>query len=1061
MKIFINYRRCDFSGKINLIIDRITDRIAKEFEDVEFFHDKESAEAGSEFSKELTSRVKQADLFLSFIGPSWKEEIRNRSDKGEKDYVRDEIKTALDYNIKILPITIGGTSTPGERDLPTDINTCFKRNSIKIKDPENAAAGIEELIHFIKKETFSKLKDSHWHFPEFLNLELLGNNETSKQQVELQSNAIGYFDEKWRSNNFADTAGFPYVNYVWDAIIEKNADTAIRGDPGCGKSALLALLVIYGKNFLRRNCEYINLQHYDYIEPEEGARELAIFNVIEKHIDEIKKQGSSAEPLYLFIDGYNDKEFGKWSLQRKYHNALREIDAVRITAIGVDYDEYETLLPSKPKLYTECPSCLLYLKAAPAQGKYFKQAVEYLLSTHQNLKSACTSEVLLSRLEKFECRHVNLQLLFIALNASKEASNSIGQAIEEFVDNLTKKDDSLLQSISRYVHNVYLENHNAGGDSSQGRHSGPLIWHGILRSYCHAYFIIDLYKTLSSKLIDGSIRDSNELDREWRASRLNGLLFSSRTNFFCKWILASNESNVLRSLKVIIEINLTSVSRLISKEITAENSKEIARLAGDVTHIAYLLGRFVQNKKEAEDILKKLKSCYFSEEQSRDFNLGDHSSNDAFSKLRMLKATIIISQITITKKRSLRDEYSNEFLELLTSPVWRKFISQFHLEYHGDLPFTLGRTKHFSDITEISAPYNRFLDAIEPKLMRAIDEDTPYDLFNVDMSLLCVLANNRHQALAVGDIEWSDILNSCKERVIKILKKRAKVKVKQQAVYPIMRMTERFLSTKTGSNAFSFISKLFEMKMDTPRSGWITRLNMPILPVCESVADHTWSTMLLAEALLPEQVPNIHGEDYSKDRVIRIILVHDIPEAITGDIPASGTGVNRHGENEREEKNQCSTIEAMNTLDGILGMQFVSERWKEAAIQSSTNGIIANFFDKLDALYQLTIYSKIVASMRKMKSSKELASEWKTFFSTLHDEAITASDDLPPFLKEESALWIDWAEYEFNNESIYLHHEIMFKTSEKYYPHVKRKIRRGIGEWRLYTSAPPDQFTLS
>lgn len=66
---------------------------------------------------------------------------------------------------------------------------------------------------------------------------------------------------------------------------------------------------------------------------------------------------------------------------------------------------------------------------------------------------------------------------------------------------------------------------------------------------------------------------------------------------------------------------------------------------------------------------------------------------------------------------------------------------------------------------------------------------------------------------------------------------------------------------------------------DLPRTGWLLRGVRP----CESIADHSFGvavvTMLLVDALRDDGVA-IDGE-----RALRMALVHDAPEARTGDVP--------------------------------------------------------------------------------------------------------------------------------------------------------------------------------
>lgn len=66
---------------------------------------------------------------------------------------------------------------------------------------------------------------------------------------------------------------------------------------------------------------------------------------------------------------------------------------------------------------------------------------------------------------------------------------------------------------------------------------------------------------------------------------------------------------------------------------------------------------------------------------------------------------------------------------------------------------------------------------------------------------------------------------------------------------------------------------------ELPRTGWLLRGVRP----CESIAEHSFGTALVAMALvdaLRERGASVDGE-----RVLRMALLHDAPEAKTGDIP--------------------------------------------------------------------------------------------------------------------------------------------------------------------------------
>ena len=80
----------------------------------------------------------------------------------------------------------------------------------------------------------------------------------------------------------------------------------------------------------------------------------------------------------------------------------------------------------------------------------------------------------------------------------------------------------------------------------------------------------------------------------------------------------------------------------------------------------------------------------------------------------------------------------------------------------------------------------------------------------------------------------------------------------------------------------NFVSSLSRIKM-IPRSGWISH-GISLRDV-ESVADHSFSTTVLAMWLADLEVSN--GRRVNLERVLRLALLHDLPEALTFDISKS------------------------------------------------------------------------------------------------------------------------------------------------------------------------------
>ena len=116
----------------------------------------------------------------------------------------------------------------------------------------------------------------------------------------------------------------------------------------------------------------------------------------------------------------------------------------------------------------------------------------------------------------------------------------------------------------------------------------------------------------------------------------------------------------------------------------------------------------------------------------------------------------------------------------------------------------------------------------------------------------------------------------------------------------------------------------------------------------ESVAEHTWRLCLMAMVLVPS-VPEV---DFA--RLVRICIVHDLGEAIGGDIPAPeqakrvSSGGAGKSETERRDLVQLVSSLPPAQRDEILTL------WDEYEAAESPEARLAKALDKLETILQHT-----------------------------------------------------------------------------------------------------------
>ncbi len=129
---------------------------------------------------------------------------------------------------------------------------------------------------------------------------------------------------------------------------------------------------------------------------------------------------------------------------------------------------------------------------------------------------------------------------------------------------------------------------------------------------------------------------------------------------------------------------------------------------------------------------------------------------------------------------------------------------------------------------------------------------------------------------------------------------------------------------------------------DLPRTGWLLRGVRP----CESIADHSYgvafTTMLLVDALREE------GQTVDGELALRIALLHDTPEARTGDIPMPS-------------KTPAMTA-ALSELESTIAAQILPPPqmtdWQRSGDQESLEARIVKAADKIQMMTKALLYER-------------------------------------------------------------------------------------------------------
>jgi hypothetical protein len=130
--IFISYRRGDSQGSAGRLFDDLKRRFPQE----QIFIDVDSIAIGEDFQDAIERYVTSCHVQLVVIGPDWLG-LRGSTEAPRlhdaEDFVRIEVKSALERKIPVVPILVQGATMPRKEQLPSGLERLVRRNAVELR----------------------------------------------------------------------------------------------------------------------------------------------------------------------------------------------------------------------------------------------------------------------------------------------------------------------------------------------------------------------------------------------------------------------------------------------------------------------------------------------------------------------------------------------------------------------------------------------------------------------------------------------------------------------------------------------------------------------------------------------------------------------------------------------------------------------------------------------------------------------------------------------------------------------------------------------------------------
>jgi hypothetical protein len=118
--IAISYRRDDTEGSAGRLFDRLVARYGEDF----IFVDLSSIEPAADWLRAIDETISSSNIVIALIGPRYSsitDNLGRRRLDDERDYVRREIRTAIEHGVRLLPVLVQGANMVANESLPSEI----------------------------------------------------------------------------------------------------------------------------------------------------------------------------------------------------------------------------------------------------------------------------------------------------------------------------------------------------------------------------------------------------------------------------------------------------------------------------------------------------------------------------------------------------------------------------------------------------------------------------------------------------------------------------------------------------------------------------------------------------------------------------------------------------------------------------------------------------------------------------------------------------------------------------------------------------------------------------
>lgn len=793
----------------------------------------------------------------------------------------------------------------------------------RIFENENLKASVtlakeyKENLEQIASKVYNVIENYHIDKRVKRTVEMRGLEQTCQKYTQYFSIACQIPE---RLKYIKDTCMFKELS---DIIIDSNSKFPlyITGEIGTGKSSFLTLLYLsmkkWGKDIVPL---YFDLHSY---EMQDAQIAIQRFETETKLFEEIILK-EEEKLIILIIDGMDDHDrlIGNLGINwvSKQINTLHRSKNKKIISLGLwgegngicDLLKSDALEPT----YT----ILLNRLNIFVKNEYIERFVKTQLYDDESIQTGI--DKIKNCVNKWRLEKADFRLLCMILDSEDgilQSSDTYTVFLNKYCSKLLHYKNTELMRIAKEAF-IYNETNFDKNHFHWEKYNAIIFKHREICSFLTSFYYVNVLK--------------GEDEEERKQMLRKQVIFSKESNVHIKNLIIYDTSNQSK----MYQIMKTSLSyEDISLDMKAQ--------------LCYLLPRvFREMEREA---IRNILHTQFNEIKPIIEEIGGYVSDehDCFVNKEDKKVLLLLRSIICSLAICGDLEPLYDFIKrILYDKRYRHVNGQFYNDYYSNISKDISLEK--ISVAEISKEsINTTLLQLRHQILRAVSSKyfENYDLFVLDVVTYFTIVqecnNNGERRLTNEQNDYArnllnDLLND--EEALKRLKK-------VQELYDYLYLLKLNINS---DSSIGILKKLYSLKT-SKRAGWENRG----IKNGESIADHIYCAFLLGLLYLPQYKPQFLDTDYgeySKEKVLNMILLHDIGESYTGDIVST----QKTDKEKFEEWQITKAIFMSSTYEEVPSLVCYKEIWEEFIKNSTINAKLAHEFDKIENMVQILIYRK-------------------------------------------------------------------------------------------------------